>query len=389
MIQVSSPLIQPWKVIVPIGKPHMNDPSSPTASEAPPPATSQSHSASSLHAHPLWQQAAGRGRGSSSSMPPPPARGRGRGRGAQPPLDPDSGARYERISLLAVELQQGATGGDGADSTLLSSDDEDAPGAWSSSKQKKTAAADEEEEEEEDYDYDEDEVERLSVAGSMDESVRPRKDANRKAPAKTATAPANPADMMAATAFGCTKDLFVDTSDSESAVSRTSSKRKRDSYKQAFPVKGVTCVGCALANRIAPVERFVNNNVGRMSENALWKMAALTWKLEVVEPAKREGVTVVGWAWRDVANHFRLHTTNAIVGRTHMIQSLTAMRCQVEQRLVRVENGERELDKTNADLCLKIVAAESRERSLLAASISGPTGGRGGGKGGSRPAGEE
>ena len=159
---------------------------------------------------------------------------------------------------------------------------------------------------------------------------------------------------MAATAFGSHTDLFGETSDSESIVSRTSSKRKRDTYKQTFPVKGVTCVGCALANRIAPVERFVNNNVGRMSEAALWKMAALTWKLEVVQPAKREGAMVVDWAWREVANHFRLHTTNSIVGRTHMIQSLTAMRCQVEQRLVRVENGERELDKVNADLCLKV-----------------------------------
>jgi len=286
-------------------------------------------------------------------MPPPPARGRGRGRGAQPPLDPDSGARYERISLLAVELQQGATGGDGADSALLSSDDEDGPGAWSSSKKKKPTDQDDDAGEEEEYDYDEYDVERLSVAGSTDEHVHPRKDAHRKAPAKTTKVPPNPADMMAATAFGGTQDLFGDTSDSESAVSRTSSKRKRDTYKQAFPVRGMTCVGCALANRIAPVERFVNNNVCRMSETNLWKMSALTWKLEVVEPAKREGVTVVDWAWRDVANHFRLHTTNPIVGRTHMIQSLTAMRCQVEQRLVRVENGERELDKTNADLCLK------------------------------------
>ena len=377
-------------MIVSIGTSHMNDPGSPTASEAPPPATGQSHSASSLHGHPLWQQAAGKGRGSSSSMPPPPSRGRGRGRGAQPALEPDSGARYERISLLAVELQQGATGGDGADSTLLSSDDEDGPGVWSSRKKKKAATPDDDDDDDdEDYDYDKEDVECLSAAGSMDESVRLRKDANRKVPAKKTKAPTNSADMMAATAFGGTQELFGDTSDSESAVSRTSSKRKRDSYRQAFPVKGVTCVGCALANRIAPVERFVNNNVGRMSENALWKMAALTWKLEVVEPARREGVTVVDWAWRDVANHFRLHTTNAIVGRTHMIQSLTAMRCQVEQRLVRVENGERELDKTNADLCLKIVAAESRERTLLAVSISVPTGGRGGGKGGSRPAGEE
>jgi hypothetical protein len=288
--------------------------------------------------------------------------------------------------LLAVELQQGATGGDGADSALLSSDDEEGPGAYDRGAGKKRATEDDDDEE---YEYDEEEdADHLSALASNDgepeahrKPMRPNKKAKR--------AGASAVDMMAATAFGAHADLFGETSDSESMVSRTSSKRKRDTYKQAFPVKGVTCVGCALANRIAPVERFVNNNVGRMSENALWKMAALTWKLEVVEPAKREGVMVVDWAWRDVANHFRLHTTNSIVGRTHMIQSLTAMRCQVEQRLVRVENGERELDKVNADLCLKIVAAESRERSLLAASIGGPSGGRGGGKGGQRPDGQE
>jgi len=322
-------------------------------------------------------------------MPPPPARGgRGRGRGAQPPLDADSGARYERISLLAVELQQGATGGDGADSALLSSDDEDGPGAFpGASKRRRTDEPSCDDDDEEEYDFDE-AAERLSTAESDTEPRKAAKSAKTdKRHAKKGT---SPADMMAATAFGGNTDMFGETSDSESMVSRTSSKRKRDSYKQVFCVKGVTCVGCALANRIAPVERFVNVNVGRMSENALWKMAALTWKLEVVEPAKREGVVVVDWQWRDVANHFRLHTTNSIVGRTHMIQSLTAMRCQVEQRLVRVENGERELDKVNADLCLKIVAAESRERSLLAASITGPAGGRGsGGRGGQRPAGED
>jgi len=286
---------------------------------------------------------------------------------------------------LAVELQQGATGGDGADSALLSSDDEDGPGAFPGTSKRHRAETAGDDEDEEDYDFDEEEAERLSAVGSDGE---PRK-ADKKAEKRHAKKGTSPADMMAATAFGGDADLFGETSDSESMVSRTSSKRKRDSYKQAFPVKGVTCVGCALANRIAPVERFVNTNVGRMSENALWKMAALTWKLEVVEPAKREGVVVVDWPWRDVANHFRLHTTNSIVGRTHMIQSLTAMRCQVEQRLVRVENGERELDKVNADLCLKVIAAESRERSLLAASITGPSSGRSGAKGGQRPSGED
>ena len=287
--------------------------------------------------------------------PPPPARGgRGRGRGAQPPIDTDNGARYERISLLAVELQQGATGGDGADSALLSSDDEDGPGArpGTSKRRRPNGPADDDDcddGEDEEYDYEEDEAGRGSAEES--DAEHPPRDADKKERRRSGT---SAAEMMAAAAFGGSADVLSHASDSESMASRTSSKRRRETYKQSFPVRGVTCVGCVLANRIAPVERFVNTNVGRMSETALWKMAALTWKREVVDPAKREGVMVVDWSWRDIANHFRLHTTNSIVGRTHMIQSLTAMRCQVEQRLVRVENGERELDKVNADLCLKV-----------------------------------
>lgn len=291
-------------------------------------------------------------------MQPPAARGRGRGRSVpQPVLDGDGGARYERISLLAVELQQGATGGDGADSALLSSDDEASPGR-----------------DEERYEFDDDE--------ESEGEERTRKTPQSAKPPRTSKS----ADMMASAAFGSSSQLFGDTSDDgDSVMSRTSSKRKRDTFKQTFPVKGLKCVGCALANRIIPVERFVNANVGRMAETALWKLAALTWKLEVVDHAKKEGVDVVMWPWRDIANHFKLHTTNAVVGRTSMIQSLTAMRCQVESRLVRVENGERELDKVNAEIMLKILGAESRERSLLAASALG-----GRGRGGSqKPVGEE
>lgn len=354
----------------------MFDPGSPSNSEPPPAPAAQTHSAQQLRQHPLWDIASGRAK---PMNPPAAGRGRGRGRGAPPPPDPDAGARYERISLLAVELQQAATG-DGADSALASSDDEDEE----PKRKRKSELSDEEEP----YDYEEDEEqqgERPETQESDEEfkkpEPRPPKN-NGKAKAKTTDAE----DFMASAAFGeAGPNLFGDESDTASVASRTSSKRKRDASKNAFPVRGVHCVGCALSNRIGPVERFVNSNVGRMAEVALWKMSALVWKLEVMEPAKMEGADVVPWKWRDIAAHFRLHTTNPVVGRTAMINSLTAMRCQVEQRLVRVENGERELDKQSADLVLKIVAAESRERSLLASSLPGA----GRGRGGQRPAGED
>ena len=50
-----------------------------------------------------------------------------------------------------------------------------------------------------------------------------------------------------------------------------------------------------------------------------------------------------------------------------MIRELQMMRAQASTRIVRVEQGERELDRGGAELMLKILAAESRERQLLEA----------------------
>lgn len=295
-------------------------------------------------------------------MPRAPARGRGRGKA--PSESGDAGARFERISLLQLELAQAVTG-DGAESALMS-ESEASPkrGRERSTAREGGEEGGEEGEHEVDY-YEEEEEE-----SDGDEPVR-KKQASDWQPR------AAPAAMAAAAFGGRARYAESAASDVESSVSKTSSGKRKDAYRSAFPLKGVRCVGCSLASRIQPVERFVNENVGRMSEAALWKSASLVWRREVAEPAEREGVPFVDWPWKDVANHFRLHTTNQVIGRTSMIQSLTAMRCQVEQSLIRVENGERTLDKANADLFLKIVAADSRERQLLAAG-QGAGRGRGG-----------
>ena len=98
---------------------------------------------------------------------------------------------------------------------------------------------------------------------------------------------------MAAAAFGGGARRAFGESEADGR-SETSSKRRKTAYKEAFPVRGVTCVGCAIATRITPVERFVKENIGRMTETALWKMAALCYKKDVAEPCEREGVVVPG-----------------------------------------------------------------------------------------------
>lgn len=283
-------------------------------------------------------------------MPPPPGRGagRGRGRGAQNPNTEDAGnTRYERISLLSQELQGCATGGDGADSTAFSEDEE-----YEDVKEEMHQEGSEEDE----GSVEGDGESAFRLSSSDDDERRGEKKKRMRGKKRAREKPTGSRnDMFTATAFGGAFSHGSDAiSDNESMASRTSSKRRFDAHKKAFPVRGITCVGCTLANRIEPVERFVMNNVGRQSEQALWKFAALTWKREVVEPAKREGVTVVEWRWRDIAKHFKMHTTMAVVGRTCMVNSLTAMRLQIEGSLVRNDNGERSLDKQNAELALKV-----------------------------------
>ena len=54
--------------------------------------------------------------------------------------------------------------------------------------------------------------------------------------------------------------------ESVSMISGTSSTRKKAAFKAAFPVKGIDCVGCALVKKIAPVEKFIKDNMNKMAE---------------------------------------------------------------------------------------------------------------------------
>ena len=101
------------------------------------------------------------------------------------------------------------------------------------------------------------------------------------------------------------------------------------------------------------------------TSSTLWQ--ALCYKREVAEPTEREGAPVPSWSWKEVRIHYELHATGNFVARHKMIRSLQCMRQQQEERLVRVDNGEKELDRQGADLMLKIMQAESRERQLLEA----------------------
>lgn len=352
--------------------PNPNPPSPSLAgsdASAPPPVNGQQLSAAKLSFHPVW--AASRGEGPRPAVPPV---GGGKKRSKAPSEVGDAGAvpKYERISLAELEARQHADA-DGADSRIDSEDEDEwtriarAPPGPSATKRKRKAKGPREETRagvkdderdlvtsEDDEDDEDDEGDGGGGGGGGDEGGRRRKLAG----------------LMGQAAFGGGGAHHYGASDAASEQSVTSSKRRKDAMKDAFPVRGLSCVGCALSNRIGPVNRFVKDYISQMTEDALFKMAALCYRREVAEPAEREGAPVPPWSWKDVRSHYELHNTGNWVARHKMIRQLQCMRSQAEQRLVRVDNGEKELDRVNADMLLKIIAAESKERQLLDSELS-------------------
>jgi hypothetical protein len=142
----------------------------------------------------------------------------------------------------------------------------------------------------------------------------------------------------------------------------------RARHDRAFPVTGVTCVGCTLPGKIGPVTDFISKNMSQMSELALYKMAGLVYKTKVAEPAEEEGVDVPDWDWKEIRAHYKLHSVDSRMQRYENIRTLSALRTTLEMQLLRrdQETGERTVDKNNMESVMKIIAASSRELTLLA-----------------------
>lgn len=217
------------------------------AGTGPPPAANHAQ-------HPVWAAAAGRGRGTSKSKPE---------------------SMFGPISMLELEIR-GRNDLDGASSTASDRGggrrDKGASKRPGKKKKKRPREYDDDGEDSEEEADDEDGAE---SSASVD---------------------------MAGAAFGggaggkracrpCASEA------SDDGVSVTSSVVRRR-HERAFPVTGVTCVGCALPAKITPVTDFIAKNMSSMAELALYKMAALVYKTKVAEPAEEEGVDVPPWGAR-------------------------------------------------------------------------------------------
>lgn len=341
--------------------------------EGPPAPEPQQVSASDLRAtHPLWERAAGRGPTVSNH-----SSGRGGGSSNRPPSDAGADRpRFAPLSASALELLSFQA--DGAESSIAESSDDLGTSKRSGKRRKKQEPQRGSREQEEvvdgndaEEDDDDAEAEDLFGAGSDSDSDAGGEAKRHKKRHSGDENSAQKAAMLAAAAFGGAFNA-EGASDVESSTgcSQTSSVRRKAAQRAAFPVRGVTCVGCALATKIAPVTRYVSEYAARMSETALWKQAGLCYVREVVEPCKLEGVVAPPWGWKDIRAHFTMHVVDERLGRLGTLRLLALMRQQAEQRLLRIEtDGNKELDKHTTEQVLKIVNMESRERNLLEASL--------------------
>ena len=291
-------------------------------------AAGQMPQAAGVPQHPVWAAAAGAGRGAGAA---------------------NKNNRPEKvfgpISMMELEIRgRGDLDGGSSTASVRGDNDKDRdrrPGREKKKSKKRSKRPREYDDDDEDADEDDDDG--LGSSASLD---------------------------MAGAAFGgatAAGRVACASEASDDGVSVTSSVVRRR-HERAFPITGVTCVGCALPSKIQPVIDFIAKNMSQMSELALYKMAALVYKTKVAEPAEEEGVDVPEWDWKEIRAHFQLHSVDSRMQRYENIRTLSAMRKTLEMQLLRrdADTGEQSLDKNNAEAIMKIIAASSRELTLLA-----------------------
>ena len=300
------------------------------------------------HQHPVWRAAAGKGTGK-------PA--------APSPAAPSPG-RYAPISMLALEIRQRGEL-DGASSvgsvSGRSARERSSKRARGAGRPREYDDEDEDEEEEEDEedeeDADGDDDAGGLLAGAAFGAGGGSGDGKKKKKKQQGGGKKRRGDND-----GTQLSLVSDTDDAASITSSAA----RAAHKRAFPVSGISCVGCALPAKVVAVDEFVMKNCEKMSEASLFKMAALKYKTNVAEPAEAEGVPVPAWGWKEIRAHYQLHKVDARYQRFENIRTLGAMRKTLEMQLMREnEDGELLLDKSNSEQILKIITLSSRELSLL------------------------
>lgn len=317
--------------------------------------------ANHAQAHPFWDSRGVKGRGKG-----PGGRGRGRGTAKARPQNPDTSA-----TAATTATHNTAT------ALVIDPDDADRPAFTGISLRElefvRRRNADGAE---------------SSVASEDDEMVR-RRERKRKQKTKGGEDDDDVPDeaRMAAAAFGCAsggsmngkrkKTTVEDEEDDEEYDDEEESYYDENESNAAgsstfeqcgsFPIRGESCIGCIYDRVVVgKVDAFVREHCGSMTETSLYRAASMFWTNEIVAPRAAEGVKVPKWSWKDLANHYDLHSVDAVMQRTALVRVLGAMRSYQSQSLLKVNpDGTKHLDAKAAEMMLKLVDKQDKQLAAL------------------------
>ena len=163
-------------------------------------------------------------------------------------------------------------------------------------------------------------------------------------------------------------------SDDGSLPSEALSKRKRQAKKDVYAVRNEECVGCMLAGRLGPVNRFIRSHFLEMAPEALWKMAALKFKTDVSDPAAREGNPVPSFGWKELQAHYEVCSMSNVIQKMSILRDLQNVRTTLRFRMMKTENGLSEPDFGVQKMLLQVQKEERAVRAELEQEMNGKTG---------------
>lgn len=131
-------------------------------------------------------------------------------------------------------------------------------------------------------------------------------------------------------------------------------------------LNGITCVACALAASMNPVEDFLRENLGKLSDEAIYRNAHEVYERDIAAPARREGADTPRISWKSLQVHYEQHSLDPIIQRHTQLRALQKMRTLLSLGACRDDGtGNSVLDLKKSDQVMKIIDKERGLRQEL------------------------
>ena len=131
-------------------------------------------------------------------------------------------------------------------------------------------------------------------------------------------------------------------------------------------LNGITCVACALAASMNPVEDFLRENLGKLADEAIYRNAHEIYERDIAGPARREGADTPRISWKALQVHYEQHSLDSIVQRHTQLRGLQKMRTLLTLGACRDDGtGNSVLDMKMSDQVMKIIDKERGLRQEL------------------------